>query len=247
MTNQDPILPKIISAGMDIYYVEEPNLLPHTYSISGKEYHRFCDFILIPDITENLTPNQVIIVNNIRANFFSKYPQFATNLRVRERFRTLIKSWNPSTILEIGPSHSPLISKPSNDIKEVHLAELDVNAIKDLESKNIPCNFFGLDSALQIENNHIDLIFAMFVFQFNVSEKQCQECFRIMKVDGVLIINIYKRSEESKAHLKHVLSSCGFHCISIADNESLCDHHEYWLLYKNDSNKLNELIALLNN
>lgn len=250
MTNQRFDNFTLIAAGNDIYYIEDFENIstPSTVQINNKEYHRFCDFIYIPLPTDKMTPEQVITANAIRTKYFERSPQFKINTTVRKKFKSLINFLKPKSILEIGTNLSPLIENPNDEIEIIYNADFDVNVIKQLTERGINAQYFGIDSSLNIKNESIDLIFSIFVFQFDFSNKQIEECYRTLCNNGMLIANVYKRSDESKKDLKTVFEAVGFKSSIYKDFQKLCDGHEYWFFYKRlNSEKMAAIVKILSN
>lgn len=236
---------KLINAGEDIYYTKDQSTVPKEHMIDGRLFHRFCDFILIPCLTENLLPQQVVLVNSIRAKYLN-HGQFVVNTTVRKYFLKLIQVVEPTTMLELGPSVNPLISQPSQP-NNCFLADFSKEAIVSLKKQNLICEHFGVNDKLRFSNNSIDLIFSIFVLQFNVSVNQIGELNRVLSDDGLVIANVYKRSSNSKEKLLKRFELQGFKCVLVRDSYNLCEKHEYWFLYKGKmTSKLPLLIDVLN-
>lgn len=238
MITPNEILPKLINAGNDIYYCSDVNaILPEFLEIHSKKYYRFCDLIFIPNSTDNLSSEQVKIVNRIRVDFFEKSPQFSTNSIVRQYFKQIVQNINPKILFEFGSSINPLISFAENGIEKVYLADFDTQTVETLREKGIDCLHFGLNDKLVVPNNSVDMILSVFVFQFFISENQIGELYRIMSSNGVFIANIYKRDNESKKTLAKQFTNIGFYHKILPDDRKLCNGHEYWVFTKIKWNK----------
>ncbi|MFN8290253.1 MAG: methyltransferase domain-containing protein [Chitinophagaceae bacterium] len=241
------IPPGFIDAGEDIYYCEDFSIeLPKTVLIREKEYYRFLDFIFIPAGTLNLSKEQVIIINSIRSKYLEQHPQFQKNSEVRKYFLELIKQLKPKTILEFGPDSNPLLSEPQDSIEKIFLVDFDHNSISYLKKSGIEAIHFDGSVSLKIPDNFVEFIFSIFVFHFEVSSSQIKELYRVLAEDGILIANVYKLlSEERKTVMQRMIDS-GFKIKVTADNNQVCDNHEFWLLYKSiDDKKLYKAISIL--
>lgn len=238
---------KIKEAGCDIYYVDDFSItLPHSFLLNGKLYFRFCEFIFIPDSTESLSPDQVIIVNQIRAVYFKTHPQFHVNIIVKELFKSMIEVLNPTTVLEFGPGFNPLTPSADNG-NNFYFVDFNPTSIEFLKSLGLNSNLFGKESMLSIPNESIDVIISIFVFQFDISQTQVNELYRVLNMNGLLLANMYKRSEESRIELIDKFSSTGFLHSIVSDRSNLCLNHEYWVLYKTkNEEKINTLIKHIN-
>lgn len=243
----EKISSKIKEAGCDIYYVDDFSItLPHSYMLNGKLYFRFCDFIFIPDSTESLSPEQVIIVNQIRAVYFKKHPQFHINSTVKEEFKSMIDMLSPTTILEFGPGSNPFTQAADID-KKFYFVDFNPASIEFLKSLGLNSNLFGKESMLNLPNESVDVIISIFVFQFDISQTQVDELYRVLNVNGLLLANMYKRSVESRIELLDKFFSTGFLHSIVSDKSNLCENHEYWVLYKTkNEEKINALINHIN-
>jgi hypothetical protein len=243
MTIRTKINSSLIKAGNGIYYITDLSIqLPKTLNIKGKKYYGFCDFILIPTRIDKLSKKQVVTVNSIREKYIDIHPQFSKNNNIRKLFKAIIKEFKPKTILEIGPGKNPL-----NTIREnTYLADFDKGTIDFLKNRGENCQFFGKNSTLRIPDNSIELIFAIFVFQFDISSKQINELSRTISSKGILVANIYKRSEQSKRALLKQFHRAGFKHASFQISE-LFNGHEFWIFFKSISkNKLESIKGILN-
>jgi len=239
------IMPKIKSAGADIFYIDDFSIVPpHSISIKNKTYFRFCDFIFIPRDTYLLSQEQVIVVNQIRTKYFEIHPQFKMNDTVRNRFKSWVEILEPRSILEFGPGLNPFLPEHQNGI-QIFYADFNGESVESLKSKGLDCSLFGKDSSLKIETDTIDLIVSIFVFHFDISQNQIKEFYRVINTDGVFIANVYKLPAEARHMLLTKFISTGFFYYIIPDSENICKNHEYWILYKKKHN--NEITSLVNN
>jgi len=248
MCNNKEIQSLLTSAGNNIFYCTKALDLPEVLIVNGMRHFRFCDFIYLPDYPENLSPDQVVTANTIRSHFYGILPQFNINSLIRRNFELFLSVWNPKRVLEIGPNTNPLLNSVCEGIKNIYMADLDRDALENIKSLGLSCQYFGMDSKLNLEDRSIDFIFAIFVFHFNFSENQIFECNRVLSENGVFIANIYKRQSESKNKLLEIVKRCGFSITTIVDELNLCKGHEYWFLYKNyDENKISKAREIIIN
>lgn len=234
MNVNNNIYSRLLKGGNGIYYTTDKELdLPSELEIDGIIHFRFCDFILIPETTEKLNFQQVLTVSTIREEYFEDYTQFKINSIVRKCFQKIIKIWKPQNLLEIGPGSFPLIINHKDKFENVFLADFNKEAIKTLSTRNIICEYFGFESTLKISDNSIDCIFAIFVFHFKISNNQIKELFRVLSPNGILIANIYRRTDQAKNKLLKNFIQQDYHYRIIPDPFCLCRNHEYWFLFKN--------------
>ena len=233
--NRNNYIKHLKNAGDDIYYCDDFTVtIPNIISINNKEYFRFCDFILIPCQTDLLTPQQVVNVNKLRAKYYESHPQFTVNKKIRKVFYALINIWKPKTILEFGPGSNPIKFEDNIDI-EIQFSDFNEDSVSILNAEGLKCSYFDKQGKLNIENNSIDAIISIFVFQFDISQNQINEMFRVLSNDGIVIANIYKRSNKSRMELLNKFHLSGFTSQIIKDYNEICNQHEYWFFFKNIS------------
>ena len=235
------------TAGDDIFYVEKPRQnLPKEIAHLGKKYFRFMDFIYIPVSTEKLSERQVIIVNTLRDDFFPKVPNPEVNRKVREKIKYVVNQTNVETILELGPGKSPLFQHQHQTFKAYYMADLNHEVVSENKRNGFECFHFGRDTELAISDTSVDLIVAVFVFQFHISSYQISELKRVLKENGAIVANVYRRKIDSRSQLQKEFCHAGFCFWVLPDHEKLCRNHEYWCLYKDKSSRnVNDLIRLL--
>lgn len=245
MTPSQDILQHIIPAGNDIFYIDVPELqIPETIEYNSKIYYRFCDFILLPDTTENLTPHQIAIAMELRKKYFDTHLQHEINSAVRIVFKELIKLLRPKSILEIGPNSNPLLSEKN----EYLYYSIDINpaTVEYLKTQGIKAQLITEKSVIENTDQSIDLVIAAFVFQFDIAIHQIRELYRILNENGILIANVYRRSKESRLQLLADFKNIGFKYLILNDPKKLCKNHEYWFLFKGRLNlRKEELLPLL--
>ncbi len=241
------VLDKLVYADNDIWYTKDQSLLPEEVTLNEHVFLRFCDFILIPDITENLSQIQVETVNNIRAIYFETHPQFHINESVRQIFLEVILNSKVAIALEFGPGKNPLITSVISSITQLFFADFNQDVVTSLSEKGLTIELFGYDSVLTLVDNSIDIVFSIFVFQFNISDNQINEIYRVLKKDGIFLFNIYNRNASSRKKLLDKLTAAGFHYKIIPDRKKLCKEHQYWLLYKEiEDERIEALEFILN-
>lgn len=237
---------KLISADNNIYYAAECGINNLSIlKIDGKEYYRFCDFIYIPAPTNQLSTDQVKTISEIREKVFLDYNQFKINFKIRDKFKQIIQICDPKTLLEFGPGKTPLLKKTEFDQNNLFLADLRKGVIDHLKKTYINCLLFDKTSNLNIEDNSIDCIVAIFVFHFYISQNQIKELNRVLNHSGMIIANVYKISKYDKNILLNRFLQEGFSCERFIDKEHLCKNHEYWFLFKNKSSTILSLIKKL--
>ncbi|HUI28711.1 MAG TPA: methyltransferase domain-containing protein [Candidatus Acidoferrales bacterium] len=247
--DDDPPLCELKKATNGIMYIDPAGPeRPETIRCEGKTYSRFMDFIYISKSAEELSEDEVLAVNKLREQFIQKMPHWEINISVRAKFLRVIDSLVINSVLEIGPDSNPLFPDSGHKFKEYFTADLDLESVDLLSSKGIKSFHFNLNAPLPLPDSSIDLVVALFVFQFPISIQQIKEIRRVVKPDGAVMANVYRRDQRSRDELRAQFLEVGLHCKVIPDGSHLCRDHEYWCLSVNeDSNLLRVVIEGMTN
>lgn len=217
----------IVLAGDDVYFATaQADAMAARLSIAGRTYFRFMDFIYIPTDTENLTPEQVVVVNSLRHRFRRRIA-WASNDYVRRVFRTVIENTNPDVLLEVGAGFIPLL--PPNPGTEYLCVDMNPAVLPVLAGRGYDAALFGAHDELPLASAKVDLVIAVFVLHFGLSDQQVVELARVLRLDGVFVANVYRRSSESRAALRGQFGRAGFTITVVADEQAVCKDHEFWL------------------
>lgn len=218
----------------------EPNVLkvlgdekgPSEAKFDGKIYYRFMDFFYTytPNLDE-LSSDEVSHLCRARAshpNLINK-----TNVDVRELFKQIAIELSPRTFLEIGAGSHPIFyDQPENQARYV-ISDADPEVIQKLQNQNNKCQIFSSSEyKLHFDDDHFELVMAVFVLHFPFYPNQLTELYRTMSPAGAMIANVYRRTIEAKKRLSEDMKSAGFKIHIIHDTKNLCRDHEYWILGK---------------
>jgi SAM-dependent methyltransferase len=217
-----------------VYFSEslDPDL-PVELEINGRRHQRFLDYIYIPGETEDLTGDQILAVNELRQRLLESPSAREVNGRVREIFIKAIEVANPRSLLEVGPGINPIFSSPPGDTL-YWLTDISDEVIAANRARGLTCFFFNPEGVIPIPNGSIDIIVAIFVLQFHFTLEQLMELARVMKIGGVMVANVYRRSDESREMLSKMLMDVGLGVIRVVDRLNLCRSYEYWLVFKDE-------------
>ncbi len=205
---------------------------PAVVEYCGETYVRFHDFIYLERPLDELDKCQVFSVCRLRDQFAGDSGMHP-NLRVREKIRQVAEVLSPKVLLELGPGNSPLFSASSTNF-QYKLADLDEEVVRNLTSNGYSATLFDDDSLLPTADSSIDVIVAIFVFQFSLSATQIDEIVRVLCSNGLLVANVYRRSESSRKCLRSEFEDRGCK-ISIVDDSSEIGHnHQYWVVGRED-------------
>ena len=215
-----------------VYFSEslEPDL-PLEIEMDGLRYQRFLDYIYIPSETEELSNDQILAVNELRHRLLLAPGARAINERTRGVFGRAVEIASPRSLLEIGPGTNPLFRSAPKGV-QYWLADMSRDVIDANRSYGLPCFYFNQSNGIPLADSAVEMIIAIFVLQFNLTSEQIAELARIMAPSGVMVGNVYRRSEESRERLLEMFMGAELQAVRIGDPLNLCRGHEYWLVFK---------------
>ncbi|MDY0834334.1 hypothetical protein [Pseudomonas sp. SED1] len=208
------------------------------------KYYRFMDYFYTQTKhLDELTPEGVSNLCRARA----KYPLLIskTNVEVRSLFKALAKKIGPATLLEIGAGRNPVFE--DEEPAEMHyvLSDADSEVVAfHLESKSECYAFSGETCNLPLKKDYFEMVIAVFVLHFPFHKEQLTELHKRLSSSGVIIANVYRRSDEAREKLTSEIIETGFKIKKIIDSAKLCRDHEYWILGKSDAQLENCAITL---
>jgi SAM-dependent methyltransferase len=205
---------------------------PEEVEYKGTIYYRFMDFFYVTNKNlDELEPEQVS--NLCRARV--KYPDSISvvNEDVRKVFKALAQALKPSSLLEIGAGRNPIFAPNEHKPDCYILADADSEVVTYHANLSIDCYEFSQNICeLPYFDDFFEMVIAVFVLHFPFAINQLLEINRRLKVSGVIIANVYRRSSESREKLTQNMMDVGFKIIKIQDTDNLCRDHEYWILGK---------------
>jgi hypothetical protein len=216
-------------------------------------YFRFMDYFYIQNNNlDELTSEQVSNLCRARA----LYPHLITltNDAVRNIFKVLAQAVKPHSLLEIGAGRNPVFKMGDSSTPDRYiLADADPEVIDHYKNLSRECYNFSHDFCeLPDLDNFFEMAIAVFVLHFPFYESQLLEIKKRLKPSGIVVANVYRRSNASREILTQGIEKLGFEIIKIQDPKNLCKNHEYWIFgeekssIENCANKLMEIIMELN-
>jgi hypothetical protein len=205
---------------------------PNKAEFEGKTYYRFMDFFYT--CTPYLDELTALEVNHLcRAR--ARYPDLIsqTNVYVRELFKQVAVELAPRTFLEIGAGSHPIFYNHPQNCTGYIISDADPEVIQKLQNANNKCQIFSnSEYKLHVNNDHFELVMAVFVLHFPFYSNQLTELYRTMSPSGAMIANVYRRTIEAKNRLCTDIKEAGFKIQKIHDTKNLCIDHEYWIIGK---------------
>lgn len=218
----------------DGIYRSSTPLGPLEIDFGGKSYGRFMDVFYLDRPTCELTQKQVLGLCRARALEPRLINLSDANRKVRENLTWFVRKQSPKKLLEIGCGDHPIIKKISEGF-QIFLADADSNIVRDNVNDGLDCVLFSASQSLPFPDEEIDCILASFVFHFKIYELQVKEIQRCLSLNGLLLGNVYKRSDSSRKNLIELFERYGLEVCRVVDLQHACRDNEYWLIGKSDS------------
>lgn len=205
---------------------------PDKAEYKGKTYYRFMDFFYTyTPYLDELTALEVSHLCRARASHPELISQ--TNIDVRELFRRVAVELSPRTFLEIGAGSHPIFYNEPQNREGFIISDADQEVIDKLGNENNKCQIFSsTEYELHFNNDHFELVMAIFVLHFPFYKEQLTELYRTMSPSGAMIANVYRRTIEAKERLRADMEEAGFKIHKVHDTKNLCRDHEYWIIGK---------------
>jgi SAM-dependent methyltransferase len=226
--------------GEGLLLAEQGVPLPTVVELDGVMYERFMDRILLPVPVELLTRHQLTVMNRARQRLLAEGAG-AINNTVKNSMVEVVRRLNPDGVLEWGCGYTGI----SDELPTASYvaADADPQVVAALRRRNVPC----LDAVSELDTlpvHGFDLIVSVFVFHFHISPDQIGAMASALRPSGVLLANVYRRTEESRSILQGAFEAFGFVVSRRPDPHALCDHHEYWAASTGRSGEdLNEILS----
>ncbi len=221
-------------------YQGEPKPTEKKITINGEVYERFFDHFYLDRSLSSLNEEQVKEICRIRETIPGWQVDDSPNRVVHNLFSKVIKEINPETLFELGPGVFPLFNIGDTPFNYTQ-GELDQRVVDLNKAAGYEIFHFDSDSTLPISESSIDLICGIFVFQFNLSDLQVREMGRILKPDGGILANVYRRNDTEKASLLLKFKSKDLNVVIIPDQQNICRDNEYWLISKSENKNLKDI------
>lgn len=201
---------------------------PEITDFGGSRFYRFMNkfYVSNPEL-DQLSMEEVISLCRARDEYSSSIE--SPNGRVKEIFRSVTNALRPSLVVEIGAGSRPLYENKNISFNYLIL-DADLDSLETCEGEK--AEFSNVSSRVDVETGSACLVVAVFVFQFRVYARQVEEISRILSDDGVLLVNVYRRTSQSRKALADLLADKGLVLTVLADPENLCRDHEYWAVSK---------------
>jgi hypothetical protein len=149
--------------------------------------------------------------------------------------------------MELGPGIRPLLDAGTEAFR-YELLDLNKDNVQRLTASGHCASLFRDRTPLHLEAGSVDLVVAVFVFQFHIATSQINEIVRVLSQTGLIVANVYRRSPRARKQLRDHFESCGCEVKIIERTDGVGHDHEYWLVGRDlGDSKCKAAIAVLEN
>jgi Methyltransferase domain len=202
---------------------------PAPASRGGRPVERFMDAIYLSKPVEELEPDKIRHVNRARRRLMQDGSVETTNLRVKRAMAAAVNEWAPDDILEWGCGDETM--HPFLDTYRSYTAvDIDPDVVsRHRRDQKINCR--TADNALDsLPPQSIDVIISVFVFHFQMPSAHLRKMAEVLRLDGCILANVYRRSEDSRKRLREAFEAQGLQVTPMPDPSNACTEHEFWVI-----------------
>ncbi len=203
---------------------------PAAVLFEGHVFRRFMDFIYLPAPADDLTRDQLITVNRLRAHLVEMCLLAPANARVKDRLVNAIRTLGAGSVLEWGCGYRSIESRLSVDVSYT-ATDVDPDVVRYQTAHGTRC-FLADELAREVYMTEHDVVLGVFVFHFDIPDRHIAAMHRLLGPDGLVLANIYRRTKRSRAKLRDAFEAHRFRVLVRPDPDRLCRAHEYWVLHK---------------
>jgi SAM-dependent methyltransferase len=191
------------------------------------------DYIYVPLPTDELSEDQIEVVNELRERLIQSDRITSANVAVKEKVAKFIEATDSHNVLEWGCGYRTL--RPYLSGVNYIGVDLDPKVVTYHKAQGGITCLSAANTPLDLPSESFDAIPSVFVFHYRIPPEHISEMFRLIKPQGFLLANVYRRTRRSRKLLETSFLLQGFRVYRRKDRENLCHEHEYWLIQRNDS------------
>ena len=206
---------------------------PRRAKVGDQEFVRFMDYILSPVDTDAVDLNMLSTINSLRLRLVASGFAGSTNGIIKRAFSDFVSHGSHQTVVDWGCGFDPVNTR-MGDPRRIGV-DLDPAVVATQRSAGHEC-YLPADPALLQYAGGVDAILAAFVFHFRIGTSHIRMMCNLLREDsGVIVANVYRRSEESRSRLAESIRAEGLALRTAIDRSNLCRQHEYWMASKSRS------------
>jgi len=206
---------------------------PKTLDMEGQRYYRFMDYIYIPKLPHQLSPEEILAVSDLRLQLFDYVVDKPLNRlvmstivdAVRRQFRT--PSEVPLRVLDFGcgPGFSSALFR--DELGQCDLRGVDISpmALEVARKGGLLVDQVTYGEPLPFAAGDFNVVFAAFVLHFHIEAAMLIEIRRVLDDKGIFVFNLYN---EAPHGLWESLSRAGFVTSSFAASIPLPGTHRVY-------------------
>ncbi|GLY04332.1 MULTISPECIES: class I SAM-dependent methyltransferase [Actinoplanes] len=220
-------------AGSGVYLAEQTSP-PRSLVVGGRRLTRFMDEIYLDRPCEKLSPKKIQVLNAARRPLLDRADVAQVNASVREALAGGVRASGATSVLEWGCGfHTMRELFPGVSYAGVDI-DPDVVRVARAEAAGVPFHQADQDLAA-LPDASFDAIVSAFVFHFRLPRLHLATIHRVLRPEGFLLANVYRRSARSRRELVDELHRAGLRVERAPDQARLCADHEFWCLRRADS------------
>jgi SAM-dependent methyltransferase len=223
-----------VGRGSGVYLASSPeDDTPRQVVIDGRRLSRFMDSIYLDRPCEKLDVKKIQVLNEARRPLLGHDRVSAVNMRVRSALARGLHVTGARQVLEWGCGYHPM--HELLDIRGYAGIDIDARVIVHNRKRHTTTPWYEADRDLgNIANESQDVIVSCFVFHFRLSRLHVATMRRALKPGGILLANVYRRSQSSRRELALRFERAGLRVHRTRDVQELCVAHEFWCLTRKD-------------
>jgi SAM-dependent methyltransferase len=196
---------------------------PPRIIIMGHEYYRFMNYVYTPQPPENLPPEKVIEICDLRLDYINQLVNYELNSKIAASLARYVKSEASFLCFDTNSKVKTLDfgcgSGLSSKLLLAHLPALDIvgvdiseKAVEEARKNGVYAIKTDPGASLPFEDATFDMIFAVFVMHFGIEVSTLAELRRVLQTSGKFVFNLYQRNVNG---VKQQLREAGFYSIDV--------------------------------
>lgn len=196
--------------------------------MEGEESGVLWIVVFLPCNTENLTIEQIKVINRFREVTFRSDSQFTLNLSVKQRVAAALKAIHCRSILEVGCGQFPIAGFVPG-IERYTGIEVDDVAISGNRALGIDCVAYETLIS-DTSRKDFDAFVSLFVLQFDVAPALIAALHERTHSRGIGIVNLYAVDSGLRDKRIRLFENNGFDVTSVSDVHPRMRKNEFLIL-----------------
>lgn len=197
---------------------------PRVVDVGGIRLERFMDRIYVPAPMDELTVDQVSVVNGLRRELLLRVEVASTNSVVKGAFARAVPE--AGEVLDWGCGYDtigPLLPAGAS----VAGVDVDPAVVSWQRARGLDCYLIDRDLP-RLRAVRVDVVTAVFVLHFRLTAAHASAMARVLRPGEYVLANVYRRTGRSRQRLLRTLEEGGLRVVRRPDARQLCLRHEFW-------------------